>query len=624
MTGTTTAAPAMTSAAADAPPDGKTQARLEGAALAALLAPVRWHLRAGMALQAIASAAALAPYLGLAALGAALVDHPGDAQRVWQAVWIVLSGLGLRALFGAAALLATHVADVDLAAHLRERMIATIGRAPLSWFTSRSSGQIRKSLDDDLHDMHYLVAHNAVETTGAALTPLFGVGLALWIDWRLGLVAVATLPLYIAAFAYMSRGQDEGMTGLSRALGRVSAAIVELVAGVAVIKTFGRTDRAHGQYTRAAHAYAEYFAGWMGPMLRLSALSSIWLTAPVVLIVNAGAGFLFVRAGVVTPMQVVTTTLLALVIPHAILTVSNGMYARRQAAQAAYRVEELLRTPQLTTAEHPATPASHSVRFEDVTFSYEAGHPVVHGITFEVPQGSMTALVGASGSGKSTLATLVPRFADPDSGSVRIGGVDVRDIDERVLYGLVGFVLQDVQLLAVSIADNIRLGHPGASDEEVREVARAAQIHDVIEALPRGYDSVVGVDATLSGGERQRLSIARAILADPPVLVFDEATSFADPESEASVQRALGHLLTGRTLLVIAHRLDVVTGADQIVVLDRGRVAETGTHADLVGRGGAYARMWAAHHADPAGSVEQRAARQPAASSARPDEETRP
>lgn len=228
-------------------------------------------------------------------------------------------------------------------------------------------------------------------------------------------------------------------------------------------------------------------------------------------------------------------------------------------------------------------------------FSYDGRNQVLTDITTRLEPGTVTALVGPSGAGKSTLAGLVPRFWDATTGAVSVGGVDVRDLASDDLYGRVAFVFQDPGLLRASVRDNIRLGHPDADDDAVVAAARAAQIHERIVALPRGYDSVVGVDARLSGGEAQRVAIARAIMADRPILVLDEATAFADPESEAAIQDALSHLAAGRTLMVIAHRLSTVAGADHIVVLVGGRVAERGRHQELLALGGEYARLWAAH-----------------------------
>jgi ATP-binding cassette subfamily B protein len=248
-------------------------------------------------------------------------------------------------------------------------------------------------------------------------------------------------------------------------------------------------------------------------------------------------------------------------------------------------------------------PQGHDVAFAGVGFGYDPDHRVLHDIAAALAPGTVTALVGASGSGKSTLAKLVPRFYDVDEGTVAIGGADVTRVSAADLYREVGFVFQDVQLLRASLRDNIRLTRPGATDAEVTNAAQAAQIHDRILRFGRGYDSVVGEDANLSGGEAQRVTIARALLADAPVLVLDEATAFADPDSEAAIQRALSTLAADRTVLVIAHRLHTITGADQILVLDGGRIVERGTHAELVAANGPFARMWADYQANHARSI---------------------
>ncbi|MGD9530342.1 MAG: ABC transporter ATP-binding protein, partial [Pseudonocardia sp.] len=289
-----------------------------------------------------------------------------------------------------------------------------------------------------------------------------------------------------------------------------------------------------------------------------------------------------------------TGLLVALILPSTVTALGFGAQSRRTAAAAAERIADILDTPVLPVAEHPRVPEGHRVEFDGVSFSYDGRVDVLHGVSLTLEPGTVTALVGPSGSGKSTLATLLPRFHDVTAGAVRLGGVDVREIAPTELYRHVGFVLQDVQLLRASVADNIRLGRPEATDEEVRDAARAAQVHDRITALPRGYDAVIGEDAQLSGGEAQRVSIARALLADTPVLVLDEATAFADPESEAAIQDALSELARGRTLLVVAHRLTTITGADRIAVLDAGAVVEAGTHDELLAAGGRYARMWEA------------------------------
>ncbi|MHA6628488.1 ABC transporter ATP-binding protein [Pseudonocardia sichuanensis] len=590
------AEPGVAAPAAPAPePDARAMARRENEALREIRAPVAASVRFACVLGAVGALCGLVPFVGLAELAAALLaPGPVDTGRIALVAWLVVAGAGARGLLMGVALSITHFADQRLQGILRERLVRHLGRVPLGWFSQHSSGLVRKAAQDDVHDLHQLIAHHSVELTAAIALPVGGLAYLVWLDWRLAVLALVTLPFYAAAYAWMMRGYTGKMQEMNAAFARISAAVVEFVGGIAVVKAFGQGRRAHESFRRAASDFGEFYAGWVRPMLRLEAISTMAVGAPVVGLV-AGAGAVWLAAeGRVTPAEALTGILVALVVPTTISALGYGAQNRRAAAAAALRLHELLRTPVLPVADDPQVPHGHRVEFDDVRFGYEAG-AVLHGITLTCEPGTVTALVGPSGSGKSTLATLLPRFHDVTGGAVRIGGVDLRDVDPAVLYRHVGFVLQDVQLVHGSLADNVRLGRPTASDDEVRRACEAANVHDRITELPRGYDSVVGEDALLSGGEAQRVSIARALLADTPVLVLDEATAFADPESEAAIQDALSTLAAGRTVLVVAHRLSTITGVDRIAVLDRGRVVESGTHRELLARHGAYARQWRAH-----------------------------
>lgn len=578
---------------APAPDAAKRAATYDKLALQQLLAPTRSRTSRAQRYQLLASAATVVPFIGIVEIGRALLaDGPVDTSRVWAIVAVVVIALLVRTIAGGAALTITHYADVDLQRSLRRRIVDKLSRLPLGWFNTTSSGEVRKAVQNDVGELHFLVAHSAVENTGALATPVFGLAYCFYLDWRLGLLALATVPLYVAIFTWLGRDSRTQMERLNQGLERISATIVEFIAGVSVVKTFGETGKAHKRFADAADQFNDSFADWMGPLVRVKAASSIFIETPVLLLANLAGGYWFVRNGWVTPIEVLGSTLVAVTIPAAVLTVGYSTHIKRQAASAAGRLQRLLDTPALPTPADPQVPRDNSVEFDAVSFSYDGENTVLHDVSLTLAPGTITALVGPSGSGKSTLATLVPRFHDVTAGAVRVGGVDVREIASRELYRHVGFVLQDVALLGISVADNIRLGNPDASQQDIVAAAKAAHIHDRIMQLPNGYDSVIDVDAHFSGGEAQRVSIARALLADTPILVLDEATAFADPDSEAQIQAALSQLIVGRTVLVIAHRLGSIVSADQIVVLSDGRIVEQGRHQDLLDAGNRYARMW--------------------------------
>ncbi|MGW4070490.1 ABC transporter ATP-binding protein [Nocardia grenadensis] len=579
--------------------DTKNQQKAGARALKGLMKPVSAQLTAGRLLAVISGILAVVPYIALVRIGDLLlgahfdaVAVDGDEVRRW--LFVLIAAFSARLLIYFVALFVTHLADAKLGHLIRLRMVRRFSRVPLAWFTSINSGRVRKALQDEIGTIHHLIAHQPVDGTNAVMMPLALMVYAFVIDWRLGLLSIATLPLYIAAMSLSMIGMGEKTTEMDQRLSTVSARMVEFVTGISVVKAFGRVGRAHRSYQEAAEDFYNFYMDWVKPLIRVSALGTSVLAVPLVLVINIGVGSWLVHRGSVTTADVLATALIALLIPYAIEVLMNSMWAQQLAGGAAVRLADLLDTPALPEHERGdlAEPASHEVVFDRVSYSYgpEADSALaVEEVSFTLRAGTVTALVGPSGSGKSTIATLLARFDDPCSGAITLGGVPVAQVAN--LYSHVGFVLQDPQLLGISIRDNIALGRADATDAEIREAARAAQILGEIEALPRGFDTVYGKGTGLSGGQAQRISIARALLVDAPVLVLDEATALTDPESQHEIQQALSALARGRTVLLIAHRPEVIAGVDQIILIDSGRITATGTHDELLTEPG-YAQLW--------------------------------
>ncbi|MEO0385569.1 MAG: ABC transporter ATP-binding protein [Pseudomonadota bacterium] len=561
-----------------------------------LIAPIKGRIWLACAIQAIAAVAGIIPFIAVAELGRVLLAEPPlDVSRAWTIASVAVGALAVRLVCLMAAAAITHIADLDLQLDLRRRMAAHLARVPLGWFGERNAGLVKKALQDDVSAIHHLVGHSYTNMVSATVTPLAALSYLIWVDWWLTIVALVPVAIGIGLYAAQYRGYGEKMEAYGRALADVNTAAVEFAQGIAVIKAFGQAQSAHVRFIERTRDFVHFFWEWMRGLLVMSAATEIVLSPLFTLLAVLTAGLLMIGVGLTTPLEVLPFVILAPALTAPFMTLSYAQNDMMVAQRAAERIADLLNRPHLAAPVNPTKPKGSHVAFRDVSFAYDGKTQAVSDIDLVLEPGTVTALVGPSGSGKSTLARLLPRFWDVTRGSIEIGGVPVTDMTSDTLYGSVSFVFQDVQLLRSSIADNIALGRPDAPEIEIEGAARAAQIHDRIISLPHGYRSVVGEDAHLSGGEAQRVSIARALLADAPILVLDEATSFADPESEAAIQDALSTLVAGRTLLVIAHRLHTITGADQICVLDGGRIVERGSHGDLLAEQGLYTDLWAAH-----------------------------
>ncbi|MEU8456460.1 ABC transporter ATP-binding protein [Streptomyces griseoaurantiacus] len=559
--------------------------------LRTLAAPVRGRLALAAGLQAVAALAGVVPFIAVSLLADRLTDG-ASADALWPLVALACAAGLFAPVCGTAAGALAHLADNDLQLALRRRLARHIGRLPLGRLTEKGTGEIKQAVHDDVSALHTLFAHTLLDVVAVLTAPVLALAYLFTVDWRLALLAVVPLALGVLLFRRAMSGAAAQMAEFGAAIGRISAAAVEFAAGIAVFKSFGRGRRAHERFVRATEGFADFFSGWVRATLVSSTAAVLVVTPAVVLLLLTLAGAVLVTRDGMPAARLVPFLLLGPAVAAPMGVVGPRVQQIRAGQAAAVRLTELLRAPTLPEPADPVLPDGHHVSMRGVSFSYDGRTDVLSGVDLDLLPGTVTALVGPSGSGKSTLASLLPRFHDVTAGTVTLGGADVRDIPATELYRRVGFVLQDVRLLRASVADNIRLGRPDATDEEVERCARAAHLHDRVLALPDGYATVLGSGVALSGGEAQRLSIARALLADAPVLVLDEATAYADPHSEALIQDALSALAAGRTLLVIAHRLSTIRSADRIVVLEDGRVTEQGPHDDLLAAGGRYAALW--------------------------------
>lgn len=560
-----------------------------------LIKPVRTKMIIACVLQAISAVASVVPFIAVADLAKILLQEDLIAAAAWRACWIAFFALIIRMASTYTAFFISHGADNDFQLLIRRKLASHLVRVPLGWFTSRSAGDVKKGMADDVMHIHYLIAHAALELLTAFLVPVVTIIYLFTISWPMALVTL--IPIVIGMYIYV-RQLKKGlklMDTYTESMGKINGAAIEFVQGISVVKTFGQTGRAHSRFLETADNFLSVMWNMMKGTLRASSFAELFLTPLMALVAISAASIFAIQMGWLEPFAIIPFTLLGLGITAPLLAMFYGGTALQEASVAATKVKALLSTPILEEAPPGKKLNNLELELQHVSFSYDNITKALNDINIVLKPGTTTALVGRSGSGKSTIAKLIPRFWDPSEGKILLGGVDIKDLPSTVLYRHISFVFQEVQMLSATVRENITLAKPGASEEEVLRATNAANIHARIMELPQGYDSIVGKDALFSGGEAQRLSIARALLADTPILVMDEATAFADPESEALIQDALSNLATGRTLLVIAHRLSTIQYADQIIVLDRGSIAEQGTHNQLLNNQGKYSELWKRH-----------------------------
>ena len=518
-----------------------------------------------------------------------------DKAYIWLWSYIALGAFFAFGVLTFASLMLSHIAAFNILYEIRMQLAQKMVRLPLGFFSRRASGELKKIMSDDVERIELFIAHHIPDIVTALLFPLILVSYMFAVDWRLAIVVLAVLAMafYVMGRMYTGKKIREVSKRYVETLGRMNASIVEYIRGIQVVKTFTESTNAYRKLNDDIKEYRK-FANEVNVQYQPTYVGFLTILSSALLFIIPVAVWLLVgSASYATFVPVLLMFLffgVAVFFPVLkLLWIGSFLNQNNMGVQ---KIDDILYMDEIEEPDIPRHPKDASVEFRNVSFAYDTT-PILKAISFISHPGTITALVGPSGAGKSTVAMLAARFWDVQSGEILIGGVPVKEIPTSVLMDNVAFVFQDNMLFFDTIEENIRMGNKTAIFEEVARAACAAQCHEFIESLPNGYQTLVGEGGIyLSGGEAQRIALARAILKDSPIILLDEATAFADPENEGKILEAFSHLIKGKTVLVIAHRLSTITNADRILYIDKGVIAEEGTHEELLVIQGQYAHMW--------------------------------
>ena len=555
-------------------------------------------LPAAMLLSALSALAGMLPYILIWLIVRELLEHgeiTSSGNVVTYAWWAAGMAVASIVLYFAA-LMSSHLAAFRVESNLRKEAMRQIVRMPLGFFDINTSGRIRKIIDDNAGVTHSFLAHQLPDLAATFLVPLVAAILIFVFDWILGLACIVPVIIAMLVMGFMMNAEGrQFMKSYMTSLEEMNTEAVEYVRGIPVVKVFQQTIYSFKNFHRCIMNYNKMVFGytrmWEKPMSLYTVIINgfVFFLAPLaILLIGYSGNYASV---------LLNFFLFVLITPVFSQSIMKSMYLNQalgQASEAIGRLENLVAYERLAVLERPQPVKEFSIQFEKVSFSYPgANQKAVDDVSFTIPQGNTVALVGASGGGKTTIARLVPRFWEATEGKVLIGGINVREIAPEELMKYISFVFQNTKLFKTSLLENIKYGNPDATMEEVERAVDMAQCREIINKLPLGLNTKIGTEGTyLSGGEQQRIVLARAILKNAPIIVLDEATAFADPENEHLIQQALKELTKGKTVLMIAHRLSSITDADNILVIDKGKIAEQGTHANLLGKQGIYYHMW--------------------------------
>lgn len=554
----------------------------------------------GKLIFAIALAAAgvlggMIPYFAAAEMITGFLSGEKDFGQYLFWILLGLAGYAVRTLLYNLALSVSHKATFSVLKTIRQKILAKLPRLPLGTVMDISSGKMKQMIVDQVDGMETTLAHLFPEMTANIAGPIFILICLFVLDWRMALVSLISIPVGMGFAMAVMGSYAKDYEGAVKVTKEMNETIVEYIGGIEVIKTFNQGKKSYARFAEKVRANAQYYCDWMEKSQ--FGMSMAYAIVPATLVTVLPVGWLFYSQGTLEAETFLTIIILSLGIASPLMAAMNFVDTLAQVGTTVEAVDEILLGEEQDHGKKPVSfDGQMDIGLTEVSFGYHEGEEVLHGVNLLIPAGTMTAFVGPSGSGKSTIAKLIAGFWDVKEGEISLGGHNLKEIPLNQLYDQVAFVSQDNYLFDTSIRENIRMGKMTATDEEVVKVAKAAGCDDFIRSLENGYDTLVGSGgAHLSGGERQRIAIARAMLKDAPVVIFDEATAYIDPENEAVIQKAAAKLIQGKTVLVIAHRLSTITDADKIVVVKDGKVEAQGTHRQLLQNSPLYESMWQAH-----------------------------
>ena len=512
---------------------------------------------------------------------------------VWKLISLSIISIVFRFGFMGLSGALSHIAAYSILYDLRVELAQKLGMLPLGYFNRKNTGGIKTAMNEHVENIELTIAHHLPDLAAAIVVPVFTAIFLFIVDWRMTLATLTVIPVALTAQGLMYRNYKPLMKGYYDALEKVHSVVIEYTQGMAVIKAFNQTVESFKKYRESIEEYHDYIWKWTERLIPSWTVFSVVIVANLIIILPVGA-WLYISGSLS-----IQTFILFLILgigfsePFMKLNIFSDQFI--QNIEGIERINEILTEEPLIEPDVAQIPSNFNIKFQGVHFSYDKTD-VLDDISFMVPEKTVIALVGPSGAGKTTIARLIPRFWDVNTGEISIGNINIKDIKTGHLMSLVAFVFQDVTLFNETIYENIRMGKDDASHEDVMSAAKMAHCHEFIKALPKGYQTIIGESgAKLSGGEKQRISIARAVLKNAPIIILDEATAFVDPENEELIQGAIEKLAKGKTLIIIAHRLSTITSADQIIVLDQGKIVEKGTHEELIQVKNLYTRMWDAH-----------------------------